>query len=211
MPWCSVSRIASMGTMRRPFPSSIAEVLALAVLALVAQACSTPTGDGPDARRARIKEMDGKILTSIYQAQPESIHLVDSAAGYATASTVVAGGPIDGLDTGEGMATNRASGKETFLTVHRLDTASGAGVGALQVLMIFKKQATYEAFLEKGWTLGGGAQGTVKAFEAGELEQQPGRLVAPETDPIVYEITGAVVSPIETVDGLRIEVDDTLD
>ncbi len=128
---CSLSRISSMGILRRRFISVIAEVIALALLVLGVQACSTPTGDGPDARRARIKEMNGKIRMSVYQAQPQSIELVDSAAGYATASTVVAGGPAAGSDTGEGMATNRATGKQTFLTVQRLDTASGPGVGAL--------------------------------------------------------------------------------
>jgi len=207
----SVSRIASVGTPHRRFRVSTAGVLVLAMLVLGVQACRTPTGDGADARRSRIKEMDGKIRTSIYQAQPESIQLVDRAAGYATASTVVAGGPAGGSDTGEGLATNRASGKQTFLTVKRLDTASGAGVGALQVLMIFKKQATYEAFLEKGWTLGGGDQASARAYAAGESEEEPGLAVAPETDPIVYEITGADVSPGATVDGLRIEVDYTLE
>ncbi len=77
--------------------------------------------------------------------------------------------------------------------------------------MIFKKQATYEAFLAKGWTLGGGDQASEKAYAAGESLEEPGVAVAPETDPIVYEITGANVAPGVTVDGLRIEVDNTLE
>lgn len=175
------------------------------------QGCGTPTDDPDAARRSRIKELDGKILTSIYQAQPESVHLVASSAGYATVSTVGLNGKTTGAGAGEGIATDRATREQTYLEVRTLDTATGPGVAELQVLLIFKKQATYQAFLDKGWTLGGGAQASDEAYEAGEANEEPGDAIAPVTDPIVYEITGADVAKDESVDGLRIEVDYTLE
>jgi lipid-binding SYLF domain-containing protein len=189
---------------------SLLVVVALSTLLLAIPACRTPEGDTAAQQRAHIKQANGEILNAVYEAQPQARNQVARAAGYATLSMIETKAMILGSGNGYGLATDKKSGKQMYLTARKLHVGFGAGIQNLQVLMIFKKRVTFDEFIAGGWTFGGGADAGLKASEESESVVDAGLQVSAEGDPLVYQITEVGVALGATVEGLKISQDEEL-
>jgi lipid-binding SYLF domain-containing protein len=183
--------------------------LALAAL-LIMPGCRTPEGDTAAEKRANIKRANSEILNAIYADQPGAKSQVAGSVGYATFSTIETKTMIVGSGNGYGLATDRRSGKSTFMNVRKLHVGFGAGIQNLKVLMIFNKKENFDNLLAGGWSFGGGADASLKTADDEEKVVDTGMQASLDADPIIYQLTEKGVALGATGEGLKFSVDEEL-
>jgi lipid-binding SYLF domain-containing protein len=182
-------------------------LLSSAVL-VAALGCRTPEGDTVAERRAHIRSTNTEILNAVYASQPFAKDQVAGSTGYATFSTFEMKLMVAGSGNGYGQATDRGSGKVTFMNVRKLHAGFGAGIQNLQTLFIFKKRETFNEFVAGGWTFGGGADASLKQQDEEGIDI--GGQASLEADPIIYQVTEAGIALGLTGEGLKFSVDEEL-
>jgi lipid-binding SYLF domain-containing protein len=189
---------------------SILLAVFLSTVLAVSVGCRTPEGDTNAEKRSHINKTNTVILNAIYAGQPGAKAQVANSVGYATFSTIEMKAMIVGSGNGYGLATDRRTGKTTYVNVRKLHVGFGAGIQNLQVLLIFNKKENFDGLLAGGWTFGGGADAALKTSDEEEEVVDMGMQASLEADPIVYQLTEKGIALGVTGEGLKINVDEDL-
>jgi lipid-binding SYLF domain-containing protein len=131
-----------------------------------------PKGDGPDEKKATVRQQRDEMLAELYSSKPALKETIQKAAGYATFKNVNVNLLLLATANGYGMAVDNKSGKETFMRMASLGGGVGAGVKDVRVIFIFHDPATMKQFVEEGWQFGGQADAAAKYKDTGVAGEQ---------------------------------------
>jgi lipid-binding SYLF domain-containing protein len=122
-----------------------------------------------DEKRQDVREVAESTLARLYKAQPQAKEAIERAAGYAVFSNFGMKILFAGGGKGSGIAVNRKTKQETFMQMVEVQAGLGVGVKKFRLIWVFEKQSDLDAFINKGWELGG--QATATAQVAGQGQQ----------------------------------------
>jgi lipid-binding SYLF domain-containing protein len=130
-------------------------------------------------KRADVRQMAGETLARLYKAQPSAKKVVESAAGYAVFSNFGMKIFLAGGGSGEGIAVNSKTKKETFMKMVEVQAGLGLGIKKFRLVWVFEKQSLLNDFVESGWALSGQTTAAAKLNEdggavAGAMSVSPG-------------------------------------
>ncbi len=126
------------------------------------------------SKQAEIHKATAAALEKFYKAQPKLKSDVHAAPGYAVFTSYGLSFVLGGSG-GSGLAHDKASGKDTFMSMAQASAGVQAGISQNDVLLVFKTQKTLHKFIDKGWEVGGGGSASAgaggKTAGGGEGEQ----------------------------------------
>jgi len=132
-----------------------------------------------EQKRADVRKMAGETLARLYSVQPSAKKAVESAAGYAVFSNFGMKIFFAGGGSGEGLAVNNKTKKETFMKMVEAQAGLGLGVKKFRLVWVFENQSLLKDFIESGWTFSGQTTAAAKLNEeggavAGAMSVSPG-------------------------------------
>ena len=157
--------------------------------------------------RQEIRKNTKDILARLYKAQPSAKAAVEKAAGYAVFSNFGMKILVAGSGTGEGVAVDNKTKKETFMKMVELQAGLGFGVKKFSLVWVFETPETLGTFINSGWELGGQTSVAAKAGEKGAALQG----AMPIAQGVwVYQLTETGVALELTAKGTKYYKDDDL-
>ena len=137
--------------------------------------------------RDDVRKMSRETLDRLYKLQPSAKEAISKAAGCAVFSNFGMKIFVAGSGTGEGIAIDNKTKKETFMKVVELQAGLGFGVKKFKLVWVFENQKDLTEFIESGWTTGGQTSVAAKAGDkgaafAGAMVVKPGVWVYQLTD-----------------------------
>jgi lipid-binding SYLF domain-containing protein len=145
-------------------------LLAAVIVGVVAYgiaACSRPRGATAEDKRAQVRQMRSDLLAEFYRADPSLRTKVGSSAGYGAFSNTGFKFLVVGSAHGYGVVRDNRTGKDTFMRMGQLAGGLGFGAKNFLVLFVFRNQQALRDFVERGWQVGGEAEGTAIAGDVG--------------------------------------------
>ena len=111
--------------------------------------------------------MKQDVLTDLYKVKPDVQAQLNSAVGYAVFSNANIYLIFASVGGGYGVAVNNSNGKHTYMNMGELGAGLGAGVKDIRLIMVFHTSASFNRFINHGWTIGGQADAAAKASDKG--------------------------------------------
>ena len=136
--------------------------------------------------RQEIRKTARDILARLYKAQPSAKAAIGKAAGYAVFSNFGMKIFVAGSGTGNGLAVDNRTKKETFMKMVELQAGLGFGVKKFSLVWVFETPETLGTFINSGWELGG--QTTAGGAVGGQGVALQGALSVPRA-------SGSISSP----------------
>ncbi len=135
---------------------------------LLASSCALlPKSTPKEQQRADVRKMARETLERLYQVRPSARAAISAAAGWAAFSNFGMKIMVAGGGSGEGMAVNQRTGRETFMKMVEVQAGLGMGIKQFRLVWVFERQADLDRFINSGWELGGQAGATAKAGDRG--------------------------------------------
>ena len=158
-------------------PSRLAALFAIGT-ALLLGACATPRTPIDDQRQD-VRDMAERSLERLYASQPRAKDVVARSAGYAVFSNFGLKILVAGGGSGEGLAVERTTGRETFMKMIELQAGLGFGVKRFDLVFVFDNKTAFDRFVDSGWEFGAQATAAAQLNEqglahAGALSVSPG-------------------------------------
>lgn len=138
-----------------------------------------------DQARAALRQMRKDTLADLYQEEPKARVSIRGAAGYAVFESAGAHVLFVGGSGGRGIVRDNLTGKDTFMRMGAVRAGLGIGFEDVRTVLVFKKRATLQEFLEQGWTFGG----ETAAVAAAEGKGGGGREIETKAGIGVYQLT----------------------
>ena len=134
-----------------------------------------------------VRKMSRETLDRLYKLQPSAKEAISKAAGCAVFSNFGMKIFVAGSGTGEGIAIDNKTKKETFMKVVELQAGLGFGVKKFRLVWVFENQKDLTEFIDSGWTIGGQTSVAAKAGDkggalAGAMVVKPGVWIYQLTD-----------------------------
>jgi lipid-binding SYLF domain-containing protein len=170
--------------------SRIPLLLSIAIAAVLATGCISPSGVTPDEQSHYMKGVYNSAMERFYSSQPSLRELVKESAGHVVFTSVDGQYVFIGAGNGYGMAVDSKTGKHTHLKRIELGLGLGLGLRSYQTLIVFRDEASLGALLERGWDMSGDA---TAAFQAGEKGGSAALAGTPFTGVQIWELTDAGV------------------
>ena len=180
----------------------IAALLGVAFVATPAQAKPTK-----EQMRADVRKMATQTLNRLYKVQPSAKQAVQNAAGYAVFSNFGMKIFVAGGGSGEGIAVDNRSGKETFMKMAEVQAGLGFGVKKFRVIFVFDNSKVLDDFVNQGWEFGGQATASAKVEGKGTA-YQGAMSAAPGV--WMYQLTDQGLAAEVTAKGTKYYKDDAL-
>ena len=99
-----------------------------------------------EQKRAEVRKMAGETLARLYKIQPGARKAVEGAAGYAVFSNFGMKIFLAGGGSGEGIAVNIKTKKETFMKMVEVQAGLGLGIKKFRLVWVFAKQSLLNDF-----------------------------------------------------------------
>jgi lipid-binding SYLF domain-containing protein len=150
------------------------------VIFLLSGSCALfPKSGSKEEQRAEVRKMARETLARLYQVRPAARGAISAAAGWAAFSNFGMKILVAGGGSGEGLAVNRRTGRETFMKMVEIQAGLGMGVKQFRLVWVFERQTDLDRFINSGWELGGQATAAAQVGEqggafAGALSVSPG-------------------------------------
>jgi len=135
--------------------------------ALIAGCALLPNRNPVNEQRADIRQMAQRTLDQLYRVRPSARGAVSAAAGYAVFSNFGMKIMVAGGGSGEGIAVDRRSGKETFMKMVEVQAGLGFGIKQFRLVWVFERKSDLDYFVNSGWEIGGQAAAAATARGAG--------------------------------------------
>ena len=160
-----------------------------------------------EEKRADVRETAQRTLDRLYKLQPKAKAAIDKSAGHAIFSNFGMKLLVTGGGTGQGVAVDRKSGRETFMKMVEVQAGLGFGVKKFQLVWIFETQQAFDTFVRSGWEIGAQTTATAKlddrgAWASGALSVSPGVWL--------YQLAGDGLAVELTAKGTKYYRDDSL-
>ncbi|HOW77467.1 MAG TPA: YSC84-related protein [Candidatus Competibacteraceae bacterium] len=166
----------------------------LVALGLGLQACTTaPMSEyQADEQRASIRQMANETIAQLYQQYPAARRQMQRSAGYAVFSNFGLKVLFMGSATGEGLAVNHATRRETFMRMVELQPGYGFGVQRFRLVFVFETPQAFDQFVDSGWEFGANAMASAQT-RTQQMGNQLGVSVSPGV--LMYQLSdqGAIV------------------
>ena len=186
---------------RRALAALLAPGLALAVPGLAFAASKAE-------KQADVRKTARETLQRLYKAQPSARKAVESAAGYAVFSNFGMKIFVAGGGTGQGIAVNNATKKETFMKMVEVQAGLGIGIKKFRLVWVFEKTADLDRFVNSGWEIG--AQSTAAAQVSGKGAEVFAGALSVSPGVWLYQLTDDGVALELTAKGTRYYKDSEL-
>ena len=187
-----MQRIFGVIALIAPFRILMASLLV--TLGLGLQACSTAPMSPyqADEQRAEIRAMANETIAQLYQQYPAARRQIQQAAGYAVFSNFGFKVLFMGSATGEGLAVNHATRRETFMRMVELQPGYGFGVQRFRLVFVFENPQAFDQFVYSGWEFGGNVMASAQT-RTQSMGNQLGVSVSPGV--LMYQLSdqGAIV------------------
>ena len=157
--------------------------------------------------RQEIRKTAQGILARLYKAQPSAKAVIGKAAGYAVFSNFGMKIFVAGSGTGNGLAVDNKTKKETFMKMVELQAGLGFGVKKFSLVWVFETPDKLATFINSGWELGGQTSVAAKAGEKGG-SLQGAMPVSPGV--WLYQLTETGLALELTAKGTKYSKDDDL-
>ena len=148
-----------------------------------------------EEKREDVREVAQATLERLYPSQPKAKGEIERAAGYAVFSNFGMKIFFAGVGSGSGLAVNRRAKKETFMKMVEVQAGLGIGVKKFRLVWVFENQSDLDAFINRGWELGG--QATASAQLAGQGQELYAGAMSIKPGVWLYQLTD---------DGLAVEL-----
>ena len=166
----------------------------LVALSIGLQACApAPMSQSQvDEQRAEIRAMANETMAQLYQQYPAARRQIQRAAGYAVFSNFGFKVLFMGSATGEGLAVNHATRRETFMRMVELQPGYGFGVQQFRLVFVFETPQAFDQFVYSGWEFGANAMASAQTSTQ-QMGNQLGVSVSPGV--LMYQLSeqGAIV------------------
>ena len=187
-----MQRIFGVIALIAPFRTFMVSLLV--ALGLGLQACSTAPMSQyqADEQRAEIRAMANETIAQLYQQYPAARRQIQQAAGYAVFSNFGFKVLFMGSATGEGLAVNHATRRETFMRMVELQPGYGFGVQRFRLVFVFENPQAFDQFVYSGWEFGGNVMASAQT-RTQSMGNQLGVSVSPGV--LMYQLSdqGAIV------------------
>lgn len=157
--------------------------------------------------RAHIRTHSQEVLTRLYAAQPGAREAIAKSAGYATFSKWGLKLGAVGGGIGRGLAVERPSGKETFMSYVEGSAGLGFGIKKYALVFVFANEQARDHFIDNGWEAGAQAVVAAKRGSAGNAYEGAAS-VSPGV--WVYQITDEGLAAEIGLQGTKYYKDKTL-
>jgi len=108
-------------------------------------------------KQERIDLMAKETLEKLFKAKPQAKELYDKAYGYAVFDNLKLAFGFSG-GGGNGVAVNKKTGEKTYMKMGTAGVGFGLGGQKYQVVFLFQNKATFDSFVNKGWSADAGAK-----------------------------------------------------
>lgn len=166
----------------------------MVALGLGLQACApAPVSQNQvQDQRADIRTMASDTLAQLYQQYPDARRQIQRAAGYAVFSNFGFKVMFMGSATGQGLAVNHATRRETFMRMVELQPGYGFGVQRFRLVFVFETPQAFDQFVQSGWEFGANAMASAQT-RTQQMGNQLGVSVSPGV--LMYQLSdqGAIV------------------
>jgi lipid-binding SYLF domain-containing protein len=170
----------------KPLPLLFMACFLWASLAVAGSPAWAQKGGTKAQKQAEVRKTVKDTLNRLYKLQPSSKEAIRKAAGYAVFSNFGMKIFLAGSGTGEGMAVNNATKKETFMKMIEVQAGLGFGVKKFRLVWVFQTEGALDSFISSGWELG--SQSTAAAKYEGQGGAMAGA-VAISKDVWLYQLT----------------------
>jgi len=137
---------------------TIAATLLFAVMAAPsAHAAQTKKELKIQQKQERIDLMAKETLEKLFKAKPAAKDLYDKAYGYAVFDNLKLAFGFSG-GGGNGVAVDKKTGKKIYMKMGTAGVGFGLGGQKYQVVFLFQNKATFDSFVNKGWSADAGAK-----------------------------------------------------
>jgi lipid-binding SYLF domain-containing protein len=173
----------------------LSAVIPLSVHLSSVPAWSAEKGD-INQEKADIRKSSKETLNSLYKLQPSAKKAISKAAGYAVFSNFGMKILVAGSGTGQGLAINNTSKKETFMKMVEVQAGLGFGIKKFKLVWVFEKEKDLNDFINSGWEFGAQASASAKMGDqgtglAGAMSVKPGVWIYQlNDDGLAIEFTG---------------------
>lgn len=137
---------------------------ALTLIFLIAlSACGVKLDGGVTQQRNALKAMEADTLAKLYVKDPAARKQIKAAAGYGVFD--ISGGKFmfGGLDHGNGLVFENASGRRTFMKMLELQPGLGFGYTNFRLVFVFDNRQVLNDFINSGWEFGARAAAAAKS------------------------------------------------
>ncbi len=169
-------------------------MLLMVALGLGLQACTTAPMSPyqVDEQRASVRELANETLAQLYQQYPDARRRIQRSAGYAVFSNFGLKVLFMGSATGEGIAVNHATRRETFMRMVELQPGYGFGVQRFRLVFVFENPQAFDQFVYSGWEFGANVMASARTSTQ-QMGNQLGVSVSPGV--LMYQLSdqGAIV------------------
>lgn len=137
-------------------------VLSVVLLATLS-ACGVNLNGGVAQQRKELQGMETDTLGKLYAKDPEARKQIKRAAGYGVFD--ISGGKImfGGLDHGNGLIFDNASGRRTYMKMFELQPGLGFGYTNFRLVFVFDNRQVLNDFINSGWEFGARAAAAAKS------------------------------------------------
>jgi lipid-binding SYLF domain-containing protein len=146
--------------------------------------------------KADIRKSSKETLNNLYKLQPSAKKAISKAAGYAVFNNFGMKILVAGSGTGQGIAIDNKSKKETFMKMVEVQAGLGFGIKKFRLVWVFEKQKDLNDFINSGWEFGAQASASAKMGDqgtglSGAMSVKPGVWIYQlNDDGLAIEFTG---------------------
>jgi len=140
-----------------------------------------------DDKRAEVRKMAQETLSKLYSLQPAAKKAVESSAGYAVFSNFGMKILVAGGGSGDGIAVDRKTKAETFMSMVEVQAGLGMGIKKFRLVWVFEQAGLLQKFVSSGWEFGAQATAAAQTGKTGASYQGA---VAVSPGVWLYQLTG---------------------
>jgi lipid-binding SYLF domain-containing protein len=164
-----------------------------------------------DEQRQEVLEMRDKTLARLYDEKPAARKMLEGSAGYAVFSNTGVNVLLVSTASGEGVAHDNESGRDTYMKMFSAGGGFGAGVKKFNAVFVFHSREAFDQFVDKGWNFTGqvDAAATTDA-DAGDQAGSAEATVGLSEGVTVYQLTKKGLALQATLQGTKYWKDEEL-
>jgi lipid-binding SYLF domain-containing protein len=133
------------------------------IFLLALSACGVKLDGSVAQQRKALQGMEADTLAKLYSKDPDARKQIKKAAGYGVFD--ISGGKVlfGGLDHGNGLVYENASGRRTYMKMFELQPGLGFGYTNFRLVFVFENRQVLNDFINSGWEFGARAAATAKS------------------------------------------------
>lgn len=129
-------------------------VISVFLVMLSIVGCGLQLDGSVQQQRKQVRAMEDDTLAKLYAKEPGTRDQIRKAAGYGVFDA--SGGKVifGGLDHGNGVVLDRASGKRIYMKMFELQPGLGFGYTNFRLVFVFDTREALNEFTNTGWEFG---------------------------------------------------------